>query len=156
MSELKFPKPYLHEHEKVCNVNELYELKQTFGEKASDWATSKIGSWGFIAIQSIILVLWVLLNITAWINNWDPYPFIFLNLVVSLFASYTAPVIMMSQNRQDSKARLEARNDYLINLKAEEEIRVILENLEAQNNAIQMIYKKLSALEKSYNEKNKL
>jgi len=148
MSELKFPKPYQHEHEKVCNVNELFEQKQTFGEKASDWATSKIGSWGFIAIQSIILVLWVLLNITAWINKWDPYPFIFLNLVVSLFASYTAPVIMMSQNRQDAKARLEARNDYLINLKAEEEIRVILENLEAQNNAIQMIYKKLSALEK--------
>jgi len=153
LSELKFPKSYQHKHEKICNVNELYEEKQTFGEKASDWSTSKIGSWGFIAIQSLILIFWVLLNVTAWINNWDPYPFIFLNLVVSLFASYTAPVIMMSQNRQDAKARLEARNDYLINLKAEEEIRVILENLEAQNNAIQIIYNKLTLLEESYKNK---
>ena len=154
MDELKFPKPYKHEHDKICNVNELYEEKQTHGDKLADWATSKIGSWWFIGIQSIILLLWVLLNITAWINQWDPYPFIFLNLVVSLFASYTAPVIMMSQNRQDAKARLEARNDYLINLKAEEEIRVILDNLDAQNKAIRKIYEKLSALEDTYKKKN--
>jgi len=154
LDELKFPKPYKHEHDKICNVNEIYEEKQTRGDKLADWTTSKIGSWMFIFIQTIILFLWVLLNITAWFNQWDPYPFIFLNLVVSLFASYTAPVIMMSQNRQDAKARLEARNDYLINLKAEEEIRVILENLEAQNNAIRIIYEKLMDLEDTYKKKN--
>ncbi|KYC45740.1 MAG: hypothetical protein APG12_00595 [Candidatus Methanofastidiosum methylothiophilum] len=151
--ELRFPKPYKHDHEKVCNVNQLYEEKQTFGEKASDWATSKIGSWGFIFMQSIILIVWVSLNITAWINQWDPYPFIFLNLVVSLLASYTAPIIMMSQNRQDAKNRLEAHTDYLINLKAEEEIRVILENLEAQNKAISLIYQKISSIENSIDNK---
>jgi len=150
MDELIFPEPYKHEHEKICDVNELYEQKQTFGEKASDWATSKIGSWRFIFVQSVILVIWVSFNISAWINQWDPYPFIFLNLVVSLIASYTAPVIMMSQNRQDAKIRLEAHTDYLINLKAEEEIRVILDNLNAQNTAIQVIYQKLSSLEDSF------
>lgn len=153
MVELIFPEPYKHEHEKVCDVNELYEQKQTFGEKASDWATSKIGSWRFIFVQSVILVIWVSFNISAWINQWDPYPFIFLNLVVSLIASYTAPVIMMSQNRQDAKIRLEAHTDYLINLKAEEEIRVILDNLNAQNTAIQVIYQKLSSLEDSFKNK---
>ncbi|NYT04303.1 MAG: DUF1003 domain-containing protein [Candidatus Methanofastidiosa archaeon] len=153
MNKLNFPEPYRHEHEKICDVNELYEQKQTFGEKASDWATSKIGSWGFIFTQSIILLIWVALNITAWVNQWDPYPFIFLNLVVSLLASYTAPVIMMSQNRQDAKSRLEAHTDYMINLKAEEEIRVILDNLDAQNNAIKLIYQKLSSIEDSLNER---
>lgn len=154
MEELKFPKPYKHDHEKICDINVLYEQKETLGDKAADWATSKIGSWGFIAIQSCILVVWIVFNITAWLNKWDPYPFIFLNLVVSLFASYTAPVIMMSQNRQDAKARLEAHNDYLINLKAEEEIRAILDNLEAQNNAIGLIYNRLSSLEGSNRNKD--
>jgi len=153
MNKLTFPEPYRHEHEKVCDVNELYEQRQTFGEKASDWATSKIGSWGFIMAQTIILLIWVFLNITAWINKWDPYPFIFLNLVVSLLASYTAPIIMMSQNRQDAKTRLEAHTDYLINLKAEEEIRVILDNLDAQNKAIQLIYEKISVIEESLDVK---
>jgi len=130
MSELKFPKPYQHEHEKVCNVNELYELKQTFGEKASDWATSKIGSWGFIAIQSIILVLWVLLNITAWINNWDPYPFILLNLILSCVAAIQAPIILMSQNRQAQKEKLKLDYDYTVNKKAEKEIEEIQKQLD--------------------------
>jgi len=103
--------------------------------------------------QTIILLIWVFLNITAWINKWDPYPFIFLNLVVSLLASYTAPIIMMSQNRQDAKTRLEAHTDYLINLKAEEEIRVILDNLDAQNKAIQLIYEKISVIEESLDVK---
>ncbi len=153
MNKLTFPEPYRHEHEKVCDVNELYEQRQTFGEKASDWATSKIGSWGFIMAQTIILLIWVFLNITAWINKWDPYPFIFLNLVVSLLASYTAPIIMMSQNRQDAKTRLESHNDYLINLKAEEEIRAILDNLDAQNKAIKLIYEKIASIEESLNIK---
>ena len=89
------------------------------------------------------------MNITTWISRLDPYPFISLDLVVSFLASNTAPVIMMSQNRQDAKIRLEAHTDYLINLKTEEEIRVILDNLDAQNNAIQLIYQKLSSIEDS-------
>lgn len=105
--------------------------------------------WRFIFAQTIILLIWVSLNITTWISRLDPYPFISLDLVVSFLASYTAPVIMMSQNRQDTKIRSETHTDYLINLKTEEEIRVILDNLDAQNNAIQLIYQKLSSIEDS-------
>jgi uncharacterized membrane protein len=86
---------------------------------------------------------WVILNITAWVNHWDPYPFILMNLVLSLQAAYTAPVIMMSQNRQAARDRLETHNDYLINQKAEEEIRAILSHLAAQDQALGVIHQML-------------
>ena len=95
-----------------------------------------MGSWRFIIVQSVLLVAWVILNIAAWVQHWDPYPFILMNLVLSLQAAYTAPVIMMSQNRQALRDRLEAHQDFLINQKAEEEIRVVLNHLEAQNQAL--------------------
>lgn len=97
----------------------------------------------FIIIQSVILTGWVILNITAWVNHWDPYPFILMNLVLSLQAAYTAPVIMMSQNRQAARDRLETHNDYLINQKAEEEIRAILSHLAAQDQALGVIHQML-------------
>lgn len=95
-----------------------------------------MGSWRFIIIQSFILACWIILNITAWVYHWDPYPFILMNLVLSMQATYAAPIIMMSQNRQAGKDRLDAHNDFLINKKAEEEIRAILEHLAAQDQAL--------------------
>lgn len=90
----------------------------------------------FCGSHTSLLGIWAILNVTAWISHWDPYPFILMNLVLSLQAAYTAPMIMMSRNRQAARDRMEAHNDYEINLKAESEIRTILENLEAQNVAI--------------------
>lgn len=139
MFELHFPVQFTHKH-KVRNVNEIFEEQMTFGQRASDWIARTVGSWEFIIIQSSIFVLWALLNVTAWISHWDPYPFILMNLVLSLQAAYTAPIIMMSQNRQEKKDRLEAHNDYQINQKAEEEIRVIIEHFEAQNQALSIIH----------------
>jgi len=139
MFELHFPSRFIHKH-KVRNVNEIFEEQMTFGQRASDWIARTVGSWEFIIIQSSILVLWAILNITAWISHWDPYPFILMNLVLSLQAAYTAPIIMMSQNRQEEKDRLEAHNDYQTNQKAEEEIRVIIEHFEAQNQALSIIH----------------
>jgi uncharacterized membrane protein len=81
-------------------------------------------------------------QITGWINHWDPYPFILMNLILSTQAAYAAPIIMMSQNRQAAKDRLEAHNDYLINLKAEEEIKAILDHLLAQGQALSQIHHK--------------
>ena len=81
-----------------------------------------MGSWKFIIIQSTLLAFWVALNVTAFINHWDPYPFILLNLALSFQAAYAAPIIMMSQNRQAEKDRLQSKNDYEINIKAEMEI----------------------------------
>lgn len=117
----------------------------TLGTRAADWIAGAVGSWTFILIQSGLLVLWAVLNLTAWVRHWDPYPFILMNLVLSLQAAYTAPMIMMSQNRQAARDRLEAHNDYLINQKAEEEIRAVLDHLVAQDQALGAIYGVLKA-----------
>lgn len=146
MNKLHFPKPYQHNHPPVEDFNKIYESQLTFGERAADRVANVAGSWKFIIIQSIILAIWVLLNIAAWVQHWDPYPFILMNLVLSLQAAYTAPVIMMSQNRQADRDRLEAHNDYLINRKAEEEVRAVLEHLAAQDEALLTIHEMLDAI----------
>ena len=90
------------------NIIEIIEAQLTFGQKASDWVATNLGSWLFIIIQTVILMAWVIVNVLAWLRHWDPYPFIFMNLLLSLQAAYAAPIIMMSQNRQATRDRLEA------------------------------------------------
>jgi uncharacterized membrane protein len=143
VKKLKFPSPFRHDHPAVTNVNDLFAERITVGQRASDWIARIVGSWKFIIVQSVILTFWVILNLTAWVFHWDPYPFILMNLFLSMQAAYTAPIIMMSQNRQAARDRLESHNDYLVNLKAEEEVRTILEHLEAQDNALKLIYHSL-------------
>jgi len=152
MRTIRFPKPYQHTHPPVQDVNQLYEAQLTFGERAADKVAAVAGSWTFIIIQSIILAIWVALNTVAWIRHWDPYPFILMNLVLSLQAAYTAPVIMMSQNRQADRDRMEAHNDYLINQKAEEEVRAILDHLAAQDEALLAINETLAKLSERINQ----
>ena len=146
MTKPRFPKPFKHDHPPVQNVNQIIATQLTFGQKASDWVAMNLGSWWFIIIQTIILAIWVMVNITAWLRHWDPYPFIFMNLVLSLQAAYAAPIIMMSQNRQANRDRLEARNDYLVNEKAELEVHAILEHLAAQDAALLEIHQWLAEL----------
>ena len=142
-----FPQPFSHYHAPVRNVNEILEEELTFGQRAADWTTNIMGSWRFIIVQSLMLVVWVVLNVVAWSKHWDPYPFILMNLVMSLQAAYTAPIIMMSQNRQAMRDRLDAHNDYLINQKAEEEVRAILDHLAAQDRALAQMHELLLALQ---------
>ncbi|MBV9774145.1 MAG: DUF1003 domain-containing protein [Gemmatimonadetes bacterium] len=137
---LRFPSPFRHDHPPVQDVNEVFEEQLTFGQRAADRVAATMGSWPFIITQSVLLTGWVALNVAAWIRHWDPYPFILLNLALSLQAAYAAPIIMMSQNRQAARDRLEAHNDYLVNQKAEEEIRAILEHLAAQDRALEHIH----------------
>lgn len=99
--------------------------KLTTGDRMADAVASVMGSWRFIIIQSIVLFLWVLLNIVGSINHWDPYPFILLNLMLSFQAAYAAPIIMMSQNRQADIDRADARHDYEVNMMAELEITLL-------------------------------
>ncbi len=146
MRELRFPNPFAHDHPPVRNVNELVEEQLTAGQRASDWIAGVVGSWPFIIVQSALLVLWGVLNAVAWMSHWDPYPFILMNLFLSLQAAYTAPMIMMSQNRQEMKDRLEAHNDFLLNQKAELEILVVLEHLEAQNQALATLHQEVREL----------
>lgn len=91
----------------------------TFKNKASDAISKFIGSWNFILIFIIILIFWIILNTYILVSKVDPYPFILLNLMLSMIAAFQAPIIMMSQNRQEEKDRLRSLNDYKTNLKSE-------------------------------------
>jgi uncharacterized membrane protein len=102
----------------------------TRGQRIADAVAATMGSWPFIIIQSVILAFWILLNLVAWIQHWDPYPFILLNLALSFQAAYAAPFIMMSQNRQADVDRQKAEDDYKINIKAELEIEALHQKLD--------------------------
>ncbi len=97
----------------------------TVGQSIADTVAANMGSWRFIIIQSIILLIWIALNVTAYVQQWDPYPFILLNLALSFQAAYAAPFIMMSQNRQQDIDRKKAENDFQVNVKAELEIELL-------------------------------
>ncbi len=115
------------------NVNREFEEQLTFGERLADRVAEIGGSWGFIIGFGVVIVVWVLVNsaLLAGLGaRFDPYPFIFLNLLLSLLAAIQAPVIMMSQNRQAAKDRLAAAHDYEVNLKAEIEIAALHEKLD--------------------------
>jgi len=104
---------------------------RSFGERAADAVARFGGSWTFILLFCFILIVWMLVNATGFIlGRFDPYPFILLNLVLSCIAALQAPIIMMSQRRQEAKDRLRSENDYKVNLKAELEIRHLHEKLD--------------------------
>jgi len=128
----------------VTNWHQTHTATLTTGQKIADKVASFMGSWSFIIIQSVLVILWMGLNIFAYVSHWDPYPFILLNLLFSTQAAYAAPIIMMAQNRQSERDRHQADADYAINLKAENEIKSILAHLGKQN---ELILKILSNLE---------
>jgi uncharacterized membrane protein len=102
----------------------------TLGQRVADSVAATMGSWSFIIIQSGILLIWIILNVTAYVEQWDPYPFILLNLALSFQAAYAAPFIMMSQNRQQEIDRQAAENDHQINIKAELEIELLHQKID--------------------------
>jgi len=109
----------------------LIRAKRTFGQKASDSLTKRMGSWTFIILFLIFLIAWILLN-TCWIifgQAWDKKPFIMLNLALSCLAAIQAPIILMSQNREAEKERLKLEYDYSVNRKAEREVEEIQKQL---------------------------
>lgn len=145
MANLGALKVELHETEQRL-LNELRTLRRdhraagsgsravgpqlTIGQKIADAVAATMGSWRFIIIQSIILLFWIALNVTAFVQQWDPYPFILLNLALSFQAAYAAPFIMMSQNRQQDIDRKSAENDFQVNVKAELEIELLHQKID--------------------------
>jgi len=142
------------------DVNQAADQSLTLGQRIADRVAATMGSWRFIVLQSIVLGVWILLNVAEvlW-RAWDPYPFILLNLVLSFQAAYAAPIIMMSQNRQSAKDRLQADFDLETNLKAEnliEELHGSMETLrisqwaellELQRSQIAMLQELIGRLE---------
>ena len=114
-------------------------MELTTGQRIDDIVAATMGSWNFIIIQSIILLIWIVLNVTAFMEQWDPYPFILLNLALSFQAAYAAPFIMMSQNRQQDIDRKAAAHDHQINIKAELEIELLHQKLD-QMRETEMLY----------------
>jgi uncharacterized membrane protein len=102
----------------------------TLGQKIADFVAATMGSWSFIIIQTTILIVWIVLNVTAFVQKWDPYPFILLNLALSFQAAYAAPFIMMSQNRQQDIDRKQAESDRQVNIKAELEIELLHQKID--------------------------
>ncbi len=145
MKSLDQLKHELHESEELL-LHELRRLRRgnrpldgdapkpapqlTIGQKIADVVAATMGSWNFIIIQSAILCVWIVLNVTAFVQRWDPYPFILLNLALSFQAAYAAPFIMMAQNRQQDIDRMAAENDHQINIKAELEIELLHQKLD--------------------------
>ena len=122
----------LADHETLAeNIEAEYSGHRSFGERLSDRLAAFGGSWTFIMIFFVILIGWMAFNVVAVARDiFDPYPFILLNLVLSCLAAIQAPIIMMSQNRQEAKDRLRSENDYRVNLKAELEIRHLHEKID--------------------------
>ena len=127
------------------NVNEVFESNRSLGARISDGFAAIMGSWPFIIVQSIILLIWVALNLTAWIQHWDPYPFILLNLALSFQAAYAAPIIMMSQNRAADKDRLAAEIDHDVNVKAEVKVGHVMSRLDDIEKEMHLLNAELEA-----------
>ena len=147
---------YKHDHPPVRNVIVEHEGQLALGQRVADRVALIVGSWPFIIVQSGLFLVWVAINVylvfnvikqPGFLKAWDPYPFILLNLVLSFQAAYTGPVVMMSQNRQGEKDRLMAQHDYEINMKAEEELEVVMDHLEHQDRLILDAIARLEALQ---------
>lgn len=147
---------YMHDHPPVRNVNVEFDRRLRLGQVVADRVAAAVGSWPFILIQSALLLMWMAANAylayLAHFNQnalkaWDPYPFILLNLVLSFQAAYTGPIVMMSQNRQSDKDRLSAQQDFEVNLKAEQEIGVLMRHLVFQDEQLREMTRQLARLQ---------
>lgn len=113
----------------MINWNEKHEESLTFSGKLADNVAAYMGSWKFIIYQTLAIIVWVVLQLIAWDYKWDPYPFILLNLIFSVQAAYSAPIIMQSQNRQAERDRHQAEADFQTNIMAKNEIEQVQKDL---------------------------
>jgi uncharacterized membrane protein len=111
------------------NWHKTHEDDLGFGQKLADTVANGMGSWTFIITQTIFVALWMILNVLGFCFHWDVYPFILLNLVFSTQAAYAAPIIMMAQNRQNERDRIQAQADFKTNVDAKSEIEALQKQL---------------------------
>jgi len=133
-----------------ANTVDQIKDKYTFGQRAADKLTKFVGSWVFIIIFIVTMTIWIGINVYMLSKPFDPYPFILLNLVLSCVAAIQAPLIMMSQNRQEEKDRERAKNDYKVNLKTEFIIQDLHEKIDV---VIKEQHKIIGLIEKQANKK---
>ena len=118
---------------KSTTWHDLHVQSLSYGHRVADKVARVMGSWAFIISQTIFVIIWMALNLIGFIQHWDAYPFILLNLLFSTQAAYAAPIIMMSQNRQGERDRIQAQKDYQTNIDAKkeiEELQILLKSIE--------------------------
>jgi uncharacterized membrane protein len=128
------------------DVYEELEEHASFGERVSDWMAAFQGSWKFIIIFALIMIVWIAYNGSVGRNAFDPFPFILLNLTLSTYAAFSTPLILMAQNRQSTKDRAVAQNDYQVNLKSEVEIADLHRKIDSLTEALTMQTRLVNAL----------
>ena len=139
----------------VFNWHLKHSQSLSVGDRLSDSVANGMGSWKFIIWQTIIVLIWMALNVVGFVRHLDAYPFILLNLIFSTQAAYAAPIIMMSQNRQNQRDRMQADNDYQTNLDAKREIeclQVHLTRLETEK--LDLILSMLQEIKQDPNDKS--
>jgi uncharacterized membrane protein len=132
-----------HDHPPVRDLNREVERRQTFSDRVADDFARLVGSWIFVLVQLGIMVLWVGLNVFNLIHPWDRYPFWFLNFIVSLEAALWVSVALMALNRIADRERLRAQHDYELNVKAEEELKALMNHLMHQDEILLQIVNRL-------------
>jgi uncharacterized membrane protein len=132
-----------HDHPPVRDLNREEERRLTFPDRVADDFARLVGSWVFIAAQLGLMLLWILLNVIGLIRHWDPYPFLFLNLTLSLEAAVWVSIALMALNRMADRDRLRAQHDYELNVKAEEELKALMNHLMNQDEILLQIVNRL-------------
>jgi uncharacterized membrane protein len=123
----------------IQNVDDIYQRDLTRGERVAIAVTQIVGSWTFVVVQSLFLAAWIVLNVVGWVWRWDPYPFILLNLALNVIASYTAPLILMAQNRDAERDRLMMHEDFETNRQVAAEVGKILHILDEHGQILTML-----------------
>ncbi len=132
-----------HDHPPVRDLNREVERKLTLSDRIATDFARLVGSWTFVLAQAGIMFVWVLLNALNLINRWDPYPFQFLNFILSLEAAVWVSLVLMASNRQADRERLRAQHDYELDVKAEEELKALMNHLMHQDEILLQIVNRL-------------
>ena len=132
-----------HDHPPVRDLNRDMERRRTFADRVADDFARLVGSWVFVLVQVGIMVVWVGLNALNLIHPWDRYPFLFLNFILSLEAAVWVSVVLMALNRIADRDRLRAQHDYELNVKAEEELKALMNHLMHQDEILLQIVNRL-------------
>jgi uncharacterized membrane protein len=132
-----------HDHPPVRDLNREVERKLTFADRVADDFARLVGSWVFVLVQVGIMAIWVILNALNILHPWDKYPFLFLNLILTVEAALWVSVVLMSLNRLADRDRLRAQHDYELNVKAEEELKALMNHLMHQDEILLQIVNRL-------------
>lgn len=128
------------------NWHSKHKESYTRGQRIADAVANGMGSWSFIIAQTVFVIIWMALNVIGLVNHWDVYPFILLNLIFSTQAAYAAPIIMMAQNRQSERDRIQAQEDFNTNVEAKKEIEAL--QLQLSTIEVEKLDKIITLLEK--------